>query len=254
MVLRQRTDLAEIGALMIVSPFGAMVDTLAWDAFSTDTGIPVIIDAAASFDTVASLPRARARRSPIMISMHATKAFGIGEGGLILSTGDDAIHRVRQIGNFGIWGSPDGQVVGYNGKASEYHSAVGLAALDAWPDRRAELASVTQTYRRELSRLTAATLTPGYGEGWVSSYCTVRIPGDLPTIVERMTSLGVETRRWWQLGVHAQPAYRGFPRDDLRWTNDIASHALSLPFSHDLSGEEIRRIVDCLDIAIDAAS
>ena len=60
--LRRRADLAGVGAVMIVSPFGSPVDAAAWAALTADTGIPVIIDAAASFDTVASVPQARVGR------------------------------------------------------------------------------------------------------------------------------------------------------------------------------------------------
>ena len=117
-----------------------------------------------------------------MISLHATKGFGIGEGGLVLSTSESVIHRVRQVCNFGIWGSPEGQILGYNGKVSEYHGAVGLATLDVWPARRLQLQSRTRRYIAELSRLPGVKLLPGYGEGWVSAYCTVYVPGNVHAI------------------------------------------------------------------------
>lgn len=250
--LRRRPDLANVGAVMVVSPFGSPVDASAWDAFTADTGIPVIIDAAASFDTVASVPQARVGRSPVMISLHATKGFGIGEGGLVLSTSESVIHRVRQVCNFGIWGSPEGQILGYNGKVSEYHGAVGLATLDVWPARRLQLQSRTRRYIAELSRLPGVKLLPGYGDGWVSAYCTVYVPGNVHAISDRMKYMGIETRRWWQDGVHAQAAYRRFPHDELPVTADITAHALSLPFYHDITDEQIARVVDCLENALHA--
>jgi len=95
-----------------------------------------------------------------MISLHATKAFGVGEGGLVLSTSEQVIHRLRQVCNFGIWGSEEGQILGYNGKLSEYHAAVGLAALDGWAMRRTELMSRTLRYSQELKRLPSVALLP----------------------------------------------------------------------------------------------
>jgi dTDP-4-amino-4,6-dideoxygalactose transaminase len=250
--LRERSDLDGVGAVMVVSPFGAPVDVIGWDHFSSDTGIPVIIDAAAAFDTVATIDAARPGQRPVMISLHATKVLGIGEGGLVLSTSESIIHRLRQVCNFGIWGSAGGQILGYNGKLSEYHAAVGLAALDSWPSRRAALISRTQRYLRELERLPQVQPLPGYGQGWVSAYCTVLVPGNIHAIIDHMGNLGIETRRWWQDGVHAQPAYRHFPHDDLPVTGDITAHALSLPFSHDISDEQIVDVVDCLGRALDA--
>ncbi len=249
--LLKRRDLADVGAVMIVSPFGAPVDVRAWERFWSETGIPVIIDAAAAFDSIASLEIAKPGRCPVMISLHATKAFGIGEGGLVLSTSEAIVRRFRQVCNFGIWGSPEGQILGYNGKLSEYHAAVGLAALDAWPARRAALQSRTERYLQELKRLPQVQPLPQYGAGWVSIYCTVLVPGNIHAIVDRMASMGVETRRWWRDGVHMQPAYRSFPADQLPVTEAITAHALSLPFSHDISDDDIVTVIDCLARALD---
>ena len=248
--LAKRAGLDGIGAVMVVSPFGSPVDTRAWDNFSSETGIPVIIDAAASFDTVASIAESFPGRSPVMISLHATKAFGIGEGGLVLSTAADIIQRVRRVCNFGIWQGPESEILGYNGKLSEYHAAVGLAALDEWPQRRAALQSRTQRYVVELDRLPGVTMLPRYGDGWVSTYCTVRLPANARDVAARMTSMRIETRRWWQKGVSAQAAYRDVPHDDLPVTKELAEHVLSLPFYHDMSDEQIVRVIDCLAEAL----
>ena len=68
------------GAVMVVSPFGAPADLAVWEAFEEHTGIPVVIDAAAGFDTV------RASKIPCVVSLHATKILGAGEGGFIATT------------------------------------------------------------------------------------------------------------------------------------------------------------------------
>ena len=250
--VRGRSDLADVGAVMVVGPFGIPVDIAAWDAFWEETGIPVIVDAAACFDTIASVPAAKPGRSLAMISLHATKVFGVGEGGLVISTDDAIIHRLRQVGNFGIWGSPGGQILGYNGKLSEYHAAVGLAALDGWPARRQTLVARTKRYLREFERVPQIRSLPRYGDGWVSAYCTIRVPGNAPAIEDHLSYMGVEARRWWQDGVQAQTAYRRFPHDELPVTHRLASEALSLPFSHDISDAQITRVVDCLESALRA--
>ncbi|MBY0408353.1 MAG: DegT/DnrJ/EryC1/StrS family aminotransferase, partial [Rickettsiales bacterium] len=43
----------EVGAVIAVAPYGAPVDVAAWDRFTQETGIPVVIDAAAGFDALA---------------------------------------------------------------------------------------------------------------------------------------------------------------------------------------------------------
>src|SRR5258707_8301734 len=76
---------AAVGAVMPVFPFGQPIDVAAWDRFRSRTGLPVVIDAAAGFDAIT--PGA----TPAVISLHATKAFGIGEGGFVMSTGTSIV-------------------------------------------------------------------------------------------------------------------------------------------------------------------
>ncbi len=248
--IRKRNDLKDVGAVMVVSAFGSPVDVASWDAFSEATGIPVIIDGAASFDTVASVPIARAGRSPIMISLHATKVFGVGEGGLLLSTDVGLVQRFNQVCNFGVWGSPAGQILGYNGKLSEYNAAVGLAMFETWATRRARVAQLTQRYRQALSRVPGIQLVPGYGNGWVSCYCNVKAATPSEAVIERLGGRGIETRRWWQSGVHVQKAYRDFPRDPLPVTEQLASTVFGLPFSHDLDDTRLQRVIEGLKASL----
>ncbi|MCW8084707.1 DegT/DnrJ/EryC1/StrS family aminotransferase [Roseococcus sp. MDT2-1-1] len=64
-----------VAAVLVVAPFGLPVDPGPWDAFTQQTGIPVVVDAAAAFDGLS------AGCSPAVVSLHATKAVGAGEGG-----------------------------------------------------------------------------------------------------------------------------------------------------------------------------
>jgi dTDP-4-amino-4,6-dideoxygalactose transaminase len=248
--LRKRSDLKNVGAVMVVSAFGSPVDTAAWDAFTAETGIPVIVDGAASFDTVASAPRAAPGRSPIMISLHATKVFGVGEGGLLLSTDAELVQRFNQVCNFGVWDSPAGQILGYNGKLNEYNAAVGLAMFETWPARRDRVAQITQHYRQALSSVAGVELLPGYGDGWVSCYCNVKTTAPAQTVIDRLAERGVETRRWWQSGVHVQKAYRNFAHDPLPATEQLAATVFGLPFSYDLNDAQLQRVIESLEASL----
>jgi len=249
-VLKRREDLDGVGAVMVVSAFGSPVHRAAWDRFTNDTGIPVVIDGAAAFDTVANIPEASPGRSPIAISMHATKVFGVGEGGLLLSTDESTVRRFKQICNFGIWDVPLGQILGYNGKLNEYNAAVGLAMLDQWHVRREKLRNLTQRCIDRLSSIPDLELLPRYGRGWISSYCNVATSGPSGPTIKSLRDLGVETRRWWQNGVHVQDAYRNFQRDALPVTESLAERVFGLPFFHDLRDDELDNVVASLRNAL----
>jgi dTDP-4-amino-4,6-dideoxygalactose transaminase len=249
-VLKQREDLGGVGAVMVVSAFGSPVDRAAWDRFTDETGIPVIIDGAAAFDTVANIQEATPGRSPIAISMHATKVFGIGEGGLLLSTDELTMRRIKQICNFGFWDLPSGQILGYNGKLNEYNAAVGLAMLDQWQARREKFRRLTQSWIDRLSSFPDLELLPNYGKGWISSYCNVVTSEPSGPIITALRDFGVETRRWWQSGVHVQDAYRNFQRDPLPVTESLADRVFGVPFFHDLRDDELEYVVASLRNAL----
>ncbi|HXY99702.1 MAG TPA: DegT/DnrJ/EryC1/StrS family aminotransferase [Stellaceae bacterium] len=244
--LARRKDLASVGAVMAVSPFGAPLDRARWEKFTARTGIPVLIDAAAGFDSVASIPAAGSGPTPIMISLHATKVLGVGEGAVLLSSDRPLVQVAQQYGNFGFYGVAEAMVPGINGKLSEYAAAIGLAALEQWPARRAQSLALASTYRAALMDLPRVALAPGFGRGWVSSTCCVTVPGDGLIVGERLAALGIETRRWWRRGCHHQPAYGALPRDPLPVTEDLARRCLGLPFYPDLGAAEVERIVESL--------
>lgn len=244
--LARRKDLSGVGAVMAVSPFGSPLDRARWENFTARTGIPVLIDAAAGFDSVASISAAGAGPTPIMISLHATKVLGIGEGAVLISSDRPLVQVAQQYGNFGFYGVAEAMVPGINGKLSEYAAAIGLAALEQWPGRRAQALALASAYRLALMDLPKVTLAPGFGQSWVSSTCCVTVPGDGLSVGDRLAALGIETRRWWRRGCHHQPAYGALPRDPLPVTEDLARRCLGLPFYPDLSTAEIERIVASL--------
>jgi dTDP-4-amino-4,6-dideoxygalactose transaminase len=247
--LARRKDLAGVGAVMAVSPFGAPLERARWENFTARTGIPVLIDAAAGFDSVSSVPSAGPGPTPIMISLHATKVLGVGEGAVLLSSDRSFIQVAEQYANFGFYAAAEAMVPGINGKLSEYAAAVGLAALEEWPARRARMMALSEAYRAALAELPHIRLAPAFGEGWVGSTCCVLLPGDGLTVGERLALQGVETRRWWRRGCHHQPAYGAFPRDALPVTEDLARRCLGLPFYPDLTQAEIARIAECLALS-----
>ena len=114
-----------VSAVIPVSPFGDPIDFAAWRLFRDETGLAVVIDAAAMFDTI------RAESVPAVISLHATKVLGVGEGGFVIGTDTSLIQELQKRANFGFRDSREATVRSFNGKMSEYAAAVGLAALDA---------------------------------------------------------------------------------------------------------------------------
>lgn len=242
--LETHPALPRAGAVVAVAPYGRPIDGAAWRQFSQRSGIPVVIDAAAAFDTFASGIAAVVDEVPTVLSFHATKVFGVGEGGAILCAGADLSKRCRRALNFGFFRSREAQTTGINGKMSEYHAAVGLAELDDWTAKRAGFLRAADAYSAAAERY-------GIGERivvertWASSYAFYLANGadDAIGAGERLHAAGFGFRWWYGNGVHREPGYADFPADPLPVTADIAPRLLGLPVWADIDDAAVDAIV-----------
>jgi dTDP-4-amino-4,6-dideoxygalactose transaminase len=247
--LAARDDLDRIGAILIVSPFGMPFDMAQWDALSERTGIPVIVDAAASFDSLRAGGPLAVGRSPMIVSLHATKVFGIGEGGAVVSRDPEWLERFRRLTNFGFYGSRLAMSAGINAKVSEYAAAIGLASFDMWPAARAKFAALTERYRQNLGPDGVVGIMPRFGEGWVTSTMSVTWPGDRADGPARLAAEGIATLNWWGAGCHVQPAFADSARDDLPVTDELGRLVVGLPFWLDMTLTQIDAVCDSINRA-----
>jgi len=236
-----------VGAVIVVAPFGHPIDTDGWLRFRAETGTPVLVDAAAAFDAQTDA------RLPLMISLHATKTLGVGEGGFVASDDTALIDRIRELSTFGFNGSRNSRIPATNAKLSEYAAAVGLAALDAWPSTRLRYLLAAQRLRIALSATPEVEFQPGWGLEWVSSVCVVRLPsGAVDRIEARLREDGIDTRRWWSQGCQSSPAFADLPRADLAETLRLADRVLGIPYAADMAIDDIDRVAGALARAVAA--
>ena len=234
-----------VSAVIVVAPFGQPFDSAEWVDLRESTGLQVLIDAAAAFDAVTEAAL------PTVISLHATKALGIGEGGVIACRDQALLDRLRRLTSFGFQGSRDALVPATNAKLSEYAAAVGMAALDLWPTTRLRYARAAQTLRIALSGVPEVRFQEGWGTHWVSTVCVVGLPPGATDAVEaRMADRGVVTRRWWGGGCHTQPAFADQSRTALAVTERLAASTLGLPFCIDMDFDQIGHLAEVLSDAL----
>ena len=239
--------IGEVGVVMPVAPYGRLVDPAPWREFEARTGIPVVIDGAASLEPASADGLRWLGDIPVVFSLHATKGLATGEGGAIACTDPARVERIGQALNFGFNGSRESRAPSTNGKMSEYHAAVGLAELDGWPVKSAALAAVAATYRR---------LADAAGLGsrlWCapqlcSSY--VLFDADDAAASQRLQT-ALERRRigfrlWYGMGLHVQPSFADCPADPLPVTAALAPRLLGLPMAPDLDEARIARVIGAL--------
>lgn len=251
LLLKEIHNLHEkVGAIIVVAPFGTPLNTKVWDALSEQIGIPVIIDAAAGFDTVGRHEVMTIGRSPIMVSLHATKVFGIGEAGVALSTDTDLIWRTKSFTGYGFNQEREALIPGINAKLPEYTAAVGLAALDDYVEIRSGWKENIHRYIDHFEKLGIQHML---SREWVTSTCNIILPHAANQVAARLRKLGIDTRKWWLEGCHLHSAYQQCRKSaHLSHTRWLGESVLGLPLATDISAEHIDYVCQQLEMIINS--
>jgi dTDP-4-amino-4,6-dideoxygalactose transaminase len=254
-----RRALDELGRdAAVVVPYatcGTHMDLRPYEALVHD-GMPVVVDAAPCFGTSLDGRQFGAGFSgAVVFSFHATKAFPIGEGGLIYSADAAFIRRIKLASNYWFDSGRESNGLGLNAKLSELGAAVGLATLDRFPavvDRRRAL---YRTYTRMLDE--AGVLQEGWSVQGVrgeAAYQWLPVLAPDAAARDRLMRLAaernIELRRYFVPPCHEHPQFADAPRGDLAMTNRLGDCVVSLPLWDDLNDEMIRRVVGTV---VDAA-
>lgn len=227
---------ATISAVLPVAAFGAPVEIEPWEYFTYETGLPVLIDAAGAIYGQKASP---IPEIVITYSLHATKALGAGEGGLV-ATGDRLLlERIERLASFGAGGT--------NAKLSEYHAAVALASIEC--NRK-------PCWRAQLSEWYEANLPEGLEQQRLPQTARTLFPVLLPEgedatlIAAELHAEGVETRAWYRPFLSERPefAHRFGP---LPVTDSIQRRLLGLPWHAELTEEDVEDVCDVLADALD---
>lgn len=261
-IARAACERMRIDAVLPVATFGMPHDMQAWQEFERDTGLPVVIDAAAAYGSQ-SLQNAE---GTLVFSLHTTKSLPSGEGGLVISTRPNLVNKVRQLSNFGInlnssASVPSGFLVapGTNAKMSEYHAAVGLASLKKWHIYASKRRELQGDLIRKINLISDHTLSwQAEGSGGPLKAPTL-LCAKLPNMAARHAleqacqRANVMTRRWYQPLLHHMDALQhrclslAVPNAEA-----LTQTVLGLPFFTGMSQNQCQRIIDVITDAVKA--
>jgi dTDP-4-amino-4,6-dideoxygalactose transaminase len=240
-VIRERKCVA----IMPVRVYGFVRDYAPLIATATAHGLEVIIDAAAAFGAT---PLTCQENVTEVFSLHATKSFGIGEGGAIFAPSSRKSSMVKAI-NFGF--NPDRSFgYGINGKMSEFQAVIGLALLDEIDRIIAARRKVASQYMDFFSGY--EDIRPGSEPGptpW-SSF-PIMLPAGIDTARVELESLsrGLQLRRYYYptlLGGFTD----GFGADcEVPVAKGLSERAICVPIYADATTSEIDEILSiCRDV------
>jgi dTDP-4-amino-4,6-dideoxygalactose transaminase len=238
----------QVAVVVPYATFGICMD-LSYYHRLIERGIPVVVDAAASFGTFGDDGQfGIGFDGTIVFSFHATKSFGIGEGGLIYSAKTDRIQQIRQAGNFGFSDTRESMVLGLNSKLSEYGAAIALATLDVYPEKLNIRKQIYQRYQTvfEQNNLLEKGWKFQSNQGSVPhQFLSVLCPDHLTNtdVVQKLETQNIQARTYFSPACHQQPLFRAYPHTKLDVTEHISRHILSLPLWEQMGEEELQRVV-----------
>ncbi len=235
------------GIVIPVAPFGELPAQQEWLNFQRQTGIPVVIDAAASFEAIRQNPALSVGDIPLSLSFHATKSFSTAEGGAVVWADREGLEKAAQAMNFGMLYARASRSAGFNGKLSEYHAAIGLAGLDALDEKQAMRQSVLAIYRREAAAFgltSRLVLSPAIA----SCYALFRADteGGAQAVVHALERRRIETRFWYGRGVQAEPYFVAQGALALPETEKMATRIVGIPIADDMAEHNVKRIMEAL--------
>lgn len=236
-------ELERSALVVLVAPYGQAPELGTWKQFSLRTGVQVIIDAAACFDTI-DVREVCAGPLAVALSLHATKTFSTAEGGIMLASDTRLVERALAALNFGFLSGRDCAVPSINGKLSEYHAAIGLAELDGWAEKR-------QAYLRVAATYSEAAAAAGLSHRVVvdtqraNPYALfLASDADEASIIGRaLNNAAIDWRLWYGRGLHRQTYFNMPGSHRFPITDAVSPAIIGLPFAIDLGRDEVDRVI-----------
>ena len=239
-------------AIMPVHCYGKPCDTQAIQAIADKYGLKVIYDAAHAFGVEVNGESLLNAGDMSTLSFHATKVYNTIEGGALIVHDEQTKKRIDYLKNFGFAGETEVVAPGINSKMDEMRSAYGLLNLkqvDAAIDARRRVAVRYREALRQVPGITFFDDMPGVRHNY--SYFPVLVDAEQYGMTRdelyfKMREQNVWGRRYFYPLISTFSTYRGLEsaaKENLPVATRIAEQVICLPMHHELSEEDVERIL-----------
>lgn len=194
-----------------------------------------------------------------VFAFYPNKQITTGEGGMIVTRGAHLAARMKALRNQGRNETDDWlqhSELGYNYRLSEINCALGVEQLKRIEFILEKREAVARAYHQRLSArrgliLPAMELPNGRLSWFVY---VVRLHEEFThrdQVMQRLIAAGIGCGRYFA-PIHMQPSYAAWRlAGHLPATESVASRTIALPFFNRLRAEQIERVCDVLEGAID---
>jgi dTDP-4-amino-4,6-dideoxygalactose transaminase len=176
-------------------------------------------------------------------SLHASKFFSMVEGGFIATNNDEIAEKLFEVRYFGMdRNSKDFNRVGFNGKNTEFHAAVGLANLPYIDAFRAKRKQLFEIYAELLS---------GYPIQWQQinkevttnyAYMPLKFENEATVlkIQEKLSEMEIASRRYFYPSLNENTFLGDI--SEMPESEHLSRRILSFPLNFELKEEEVTAI------------
>ena len=242
-------------AIMPVHVYGKPCDVRRIKEIADKYGLKVIYDAAHAFGVEVDGESILNAGDMSTLSFHATKVYNTIEGGALVMHDEETKKRIDYLKNFGFAGETTVIAPGINSKMDEMRSAYGILNLrqvDAAIEARHQVAIKYREALRPIKGITFMDDMPGVKHNY--SYFPIFVDAEKygmtrDELYEKMRSHNVLGRRYFYPLISTFSTYRGLPSsapENLPNAHKMADSVICLPMHHELSGEDINRVLELI--------
>ncbi len=242
-------------AIMPVHVYGKPCDTHRIQEIADKYGLKVIYDAAHAFGVEVNGESILNAGDMSTLSFHATKVYNSIEGGALVMQDERTKKRIDYLKNFGFAGEVEVVAPGINSKMDEMRAAYGLLNLRLVDEAIESRHQVAIQYRKALRPVEGITFMddmPGVKHNY--SYFPIFIDAEKYGMTRdelyfKMKSQNVLGRRYFYPLISEFTTYRGLRSSNpanLPNAHKMADSVICLPMHHEITQEDIHRIVECI--------
>ncbi len=237
---------SKTSAILATHVYGNPCDVEAIQKIADKHHLKVIYDGAHAFGVEINGQSVYNYGDISICSLHATKLYHSGEGGLLVTPHPEVAKKLAYMRNFGFDGPEAFAELGINGKNSEFHAAMGLANLKYIKEIHQKRKQLTACYEKQLKAV------PGFRPQWHAeatlNYAYLPFVYETEDLMKRcletLNKNDIFPRRYFYPSLAKVLPY--VEPKEMPITEDIASRVLCLPLYYDLKIEEVEWICELI--------
>lgn len=229
-------------AIIAVSIFGQMPDLFAFKKLCDEKNITLIEDGAQSFGASYKDKKSCSIAHISCTSFFPSKPLGAyGDGGAIFCDDDFLAQKIKILLNHGQTQKYNHEFIGINARLDTLQAAILDVKLKYFDDELKTRAKLAANYDKNLKNCQI----PKIKKDFISVYAQYSVlVEDRVKVIEKFKESNIPYAIHYPIPLHKQPCFKEFSHLELKNSEFISEHILSLPFSAFLKEEEQEKIIN----------